>query len=217
MRHKFPSIKHLPWSNQLDDDDFIECLDAFKNQEVIVLEKLDGENFQIYRDAAHARSVDSRDHWTRHWVKGLAGSVQYKIPKGWRVSGENLFAEHSIHYDGLSTFFFVFGVFDDRNVYVAWDEVEKLALELGLRTVPVLYRGTWDEEQIKKCFTGKSFFGDSQQEGYVVRLASSFHYGEFDSYCAKFVRENHVQTPHNWLYTNIKRNELKESLKRHYA
>ncbi|MNJ76481.1 hypothetical protein D3C77_737690 [compost metagenome] len=81
------------------------------------------------------------------------------------------------------------------------------ASRLHLATVPVLYRGIWSEEAAKACYTKHSLCG-GEQEGYVVRLAAAFAYGDFKRSAAKFVRKNHVQTDEHWLSKPIEPNLL---------
>ena len=105
---------HLPWSPGLQNDDrVIESLDGFVGKRVIVTEKLDGENTTMYNDAIHARSIDGRHHPSRDWVKGFHGSIKHLIHPLYRVCGENVYAEHSIHYNALKTYFYGFGLWLD--------------------------------------------------------------------------------------------------------
>ena len=84
-------------------------------REVVVTEKLDGENTTMYTDYIHARSLDSHHHPSRDWVKQLHGEIGYKIPVGWRVCGENMYARHSIVYYDLTTYFYGFSIWDETN------------------------------------------------------------------------------------------------------
>lgn len=69
---KYPRTPHLPWSPGASVDDVrLEGLDGFEGEEVVVTEKLDGENTTLYRDGLHARSMDSAHHPSRTWVKAL--------------------------------------------------------------------------------------------------------------------------------------------------
>ena len=73
---------HLPWSqHKTTDDKVLDCVDEFKNRQVVVTEKLDGENTSMYSDHYHARSLDSRNHPSRNFAKSLHGSIQHEIPK----------------------------------------------------------------------------------------------------------------------------------------
>lgn len=208
-RKKYPRSFHLPWSlGATDDDKTLSSTDHFVGQEVVVTEKLDGENTSIYPDGyVHARSLDSRHHESQNWVRALAGKIARDIPSTMRICGENVFAKHSIGYEALKSFFFTFGIFEG-DVSLSWDEVVAYSEMLELETVPVLYRGVWDETAVKACYTGVSRFG-SVQEGYVVRLAKSFSMDEYPVSLAKFVRANHVAegTAH-WRSQSVAPNKL---------
>ena len=66
---------------------------------------------------------------------------------------------------------------------------------LGITPVPVLYSGIWDETAIRDLADSMDL---NKAEGYVVRLADSFHYDDFGTSVAKFVRADHVQTDKHW-------------------
>ncbi|MBW5466963.1 2'-5' RNA ligase [Brevibacillus formosus] len=199
MLKKYPRTFHLPWSrSRTDDDKILRTVGHFEGKEVVVTEKLDGENTTLYRNHIHARSLDSKDHASRHWVKMLHGTISFHIPEGWRICGENVYALHSIYYEHLTSYFYVFSIWNENNECLSWDETVEWAALLGLETAPVLYRGIWSEETVKSCYTKKSVFG-GEQEGYVVRLTERFSYEDFKQSVAKFVRKNHVQTDQHWL------------------
>jgi hypothetical protein len=215
---KFPKISHLPWSDAIDQrtDRVLsekEVLDSFQGREVVVTEKVDGENTSMYRDYIHARSLNSRNHPSRNWVKNLHARIAHEIPEDWRICGENLYAAHSIQYRGLPSFFLVFAIYNERNECLGWDEMVSYAGILELATVPVLHRGHYDENRIKACFPGQSVFAGSPQEGYVVRLADAIPWVNHRTSVAKFVRKGHVQTSHNWMSQPIVPNTLADGAK----
>jgi hypothetical protein len=226
---KYPRTFHLPWSpGRSKDDRILKSVDHFVGREVIITEKVDGENQSLYGLTPdgmplglHARSIDGRHHPSRNWAKNLHGYIQHLIPQGWIINAESMYALHSIEYTELPSFVLVFGIWNEKNVCIPWDETEEWvallnseldgmgappALRLGL--VPVLYRGIWNEEQVKACFTGVSRYG-GDQEGYVVRLADSYPRSRFHQSVAKYVRKDHVQdTVHNWQNKPVIPNKL---------
>ncbi|WP_068613224.1 RNA ligase family protein [Paenibacillus tuaregi] len=208
MKVKYPKTMHLPWSRSYTDDDrILRDTDHFAGKEIVITEKMDGENTTMYQDFIHARSLDSKDHSSRHYVKTLHGGIRYMIPEGYRLCGENVYAKHSLHYTSLPGYYMLFSVWDDRNICLSWDETTAWAEKLGIPHVPILYRGIWSEEAAKACYTKQSKCG-GEQEGYVVRLASEFPYEDFKRSVAKFVRKNHVQTDEHWLSKPIEPNGL---------
>lgn len=159
------------------------------------------------RHRCHARSLDSKHHPSRNIVKQIHATIAPQIPEGWKLFGENIYAKHSILYDKLTDYFYLFGVWTDKQECLSWDDTVAWAEILGLQTVPVLYSGVWDEDKIKACWTGKSAFGE-EQEGYVVRLASSFKLEDFSKSVMKVVRRGHVQTSQHWMTEQIVPNLL---------
>jgi len=209
---------NLPWSKSKSDNDvwWNNC-DGFKNKEVVITHKLDGECITIYEDGTtHARSLDSRHHPSRSWIKSIASKLSHEIPNNWRICGENLYAWHSIFYTNLPTYFFVFGIYDENNNCIGWQETKEWCNLLSLHTVPVIYEGTWDETHIKNLqfncpfptFTSPNQLQACESEGYVVRLRESFHFDQFNKSVAKYVRPHHVQTDEHWMYKKVIPNDL---------
>jgi hypothetical protein len=209
MYTKYPRTPHLPWSpGKSGDDRIIESITLLSQlEDILVTEKLDGENTTLYRDHLHSRSLDYQPHPSRDWVKRLHAQICSDIPESFRICGENVFAKHSIFYRSLTTYYFVFAIFQDATC-LSWPETVEWCQLLGLKTVPVLYRGWWDEEAIKSCWRGISVFGD-EQEGYVVRNANRFKSLDFQDNVAKYVRAQHVKTSQHWLSETLIPNQLK--------
>jgi len=206
VRIKHPRIHHLPWSEDRDEDDLsLDDLGIFKNQEVVVTLKLDGENSSLYTDYIHARSLDSVSHPSQSWVRQLQSQIGYNIPKDWRICGENVYAKHSIYYKNLSTYFYVHSIWNDKNECISWDDTLTWAKLLELETVPLLYRGIFDVGKIKSLFAKL----EGENEGYVIRLAKSFSYNDFTKCVGKYRRANHVTSSTHWKHEKIINNKLK--------
>ncbi|MFI7503990.1 RNA ligase family protein [Streptomyces sp. NPDC049687] len=204
MRVPYPRTHHLPWSPGVSADDVrAGGVSGFVGREVVVTEKLDGENTTLYADGLHARSVDSAHHPSRAWVKALQGRVCARIPAGWRVCGENMYARHSIPYDALEGYFYGFSVWDDRERCLGWDETVRFLRGLGVPVPPVLWRGVFDERALRRLRveTGR-------QEGYVVRTVEGFAREDFAGRVAKWVRAGHVTTGTHWMHAAVVANGL---------
>jgi hypothetical protein len=191
---KYPRTHHLPWSEGINSDDrIIPSLDGLQG-DVVVTEKMDGENTTMYRDYIHARSVDGRSHPSRSWVKQFWSTICADIPEGWRICGENMYAQHSIAYDALPSYFLGFSIWNEHNVCLPWDETLEWFELLGITPVPVIYRGVFSDS-IRDI---KNEWGTC--EGYVIRSTGPIAYGEFKHKIAKFVRAGHIQTIKHWMY-----------------
>ncbi len=208
QRIKYPRTPHLPWSPGFTDDDIRKKgVSFFQGKNVIVTEKMDGENTTMYNDYIHARSVDSRTHSSRNWVKQLHARICYEIPEGWRFCGENVYAEHSIKYNDLESYFILFSIWNDQNECLSWKETLEWAEALSLATPKMLYQGSWNEEIVRNIS-----IDEKTVEGYVVRNADSFHFDDFQQNISKWVRPNHVQSDEHWMYSEIRPNRLRSSL-----
>ncbi|MFG2961542.1 RNA ligase family protein [Streptomyces sp. NPDC048291] len=204
MRTHYPRTRHLPWSPGASADDLrVTDLSGLRGREVVVTEKLDGENTTLYADGLHARSPDSAHHPSRTWVKALQARIGHAVPEGWRVCGENMFARHSIAYDGLESYFYGFSVWDGEGRCLDWDRTVVFLRGLGVPVPRVLWRGVFDERALRalRLETGR-------QEGYVVRVADGFDAREFGDRVAKWVREGHVQTDTHWMHAAVVENGL---------
>jgi hypothetical protein len=207
-RYKYPRTPHVAWSpGASDDDEQMADAEVFAGQEVIVTEKMDGENTTLYRDGLHARSLDSRHHVSRDWVKAWHGGIAHEIPEGWRLCGENVYARHSVAYEALTSYFYLFSLWDADNRCLSWAETEEWAALLGCPTPRVLYAGLWDEAKVREIAVDTEV-----SEGYVIRTAAGFAYEDFRRHVAKWVRPGHVQTDQHWMHAMVIPNGLAERL-----
>lgn len=210
---KYPRTFHCPWSpgRMNRDERTMPSMEQFIGQQVVVMEKMDGENTSMYSDYIHARSMETLDpHPSRSRVKALWSSICSDIPEGWRLSVENLYAKHSIHYKSLPDFAVLFAIWDENNVCRSWEETKEWGALLGLAMCPVLYEGIYDEDLIKRLH--KEERNGDQCEGYVIRNSGSYPYGEFRKWVCKYVREGHVQNAHgHWKRGIFTPNEKKAS------
>jgi hypothetical protein len=205
---KYPRTYHLPFSpGKTSDDKSLKNMNHLFGKEVIVTEKMDGENTSLYFDGFHARSLDSRHHPSRNWVKNFHSQIKHDIPHGWRICGENLYAQHSLAYDNLSSYFLGFSIWNENNVCLSWDDTLDFFRILEIEPVKTLYRGLYSDEVIQDIIKNLDL---TTQEGFVVRLTNSFAFRDFSKSVAKWVRKNHVQTSEHWSNSEIIPNKLKK-------
>lgn len=204
---KYPRTYHLPWSETKSKDDrVLDNCDNFKDKEVVVTLKLDGENTSMYSDYIHARSINSKNHESRNFVKNIHSKIMADIPDRWRICGENMYAKHSIHYKNLESYFYIFSIWNEKNVCLNWAETKEYSELFNLPLVPVLYEGIFDEKIIKNLV--KPFYNENEMEGYVIRIKDSFNYKDFKKSVAKYVRKDHVATHGHWMRQIVEPNIL---------
>ena len=208
MRYKYPRTYHLPYSASVTKDDRQLTDDScFYGKNVIVSEKMDGENISIYQDGFHARSLDSKHREYHSWLISYIQNFMYDLPNGdWRICGEYLYAKHSIGYHDLPSYFMGFSLWHN-DVCQDWNTTAAFFNKHGIVSVPVLYKGIYDTKTVKKIAEEVVERGG---EGVVVRNQDSFTLNEWQDNIAKYVRPNHVQTDEHWQYSKIEKNELKK-------
>lgn len=203
-RIKYPRTPHLPWSpGATSDDVYLANIEHFVGKQVVITEKMDGENTTLYPNGLHARSLDSRHHPSRDWVKALQAQIGYQIPAGWRICGENCFAQHSVSYNNLASYFLAFSVWNEHNSCLPWRDTTEFLQTIGVTPVPVLFEGLFNAEAIKQLVVNTEI-----SEGYVVRLADGFAFEDFPQSIAKWVRTNHVQSDEHWMHQAVVPNGL---------
>jgi ATP-dependent RNA circularization protein (DNA/RNA ligase family) len=197
--YKYPRTFHLPQSETISSDDKKAGPDTLaylgSGIELIVTEKMDGGNVTMMRDFFYSRSLDSGTHSWDTPAKAIHARIAHEIPEKWRISGESLYARRSVSYDNLPGPFVVFGIWDETNTLLSWDEMVEWAELFELPVVPILYRGNDFKEAVNAW--GKVLNSDVS-EGYVVRDSGRIAYDDFNIKVAKYVRFNHVRTDAKW-------------------
>lgn len=195
-RYSYSRTPHLPWSpGATSDDKRLRNTKHFEGQVVVITEKRDGENTTLYPDGyVHARSIDGtgkpyQSHIIKKWRE-----VAFECDEDLRICGENLYARHSLAYDDLTDYFEVFGVYRGTTC-LDWADTGYYSEMLGLRIVPTLYMGAWDEGFVRGlCET----LDTNTVEGLVVRIFNAFETADFGMSVAKWVRTDHVTTDEHW-------------------
>lgn len=205
-RYKYPRTPHFPFSpGATNDDKVLKSMDHFIGRQVVITEKMDGENTTIYNDFYHARSLDSAHKSYHSWLLGFLPAIQYQMKPGFRICGEYLYAKHSIGYDNLKSYFYGFSVWNGKEC-LDWQNTQNEFQRLGIVSVPVLYVGEFDADFVKNLAEQTVKRGG---EGIVVRFADAFQYDDFAMSVAKYVRPNHVQTDEHWSNSIIVPNKIK--------
>ena len=73
-------------------------------------------------------------------IKQLASQLSYLVPDNIHLYGENMFGVHSIEYDGLRSYFYLFAALEDGSRWLSWDKVVEIADEVDVPMVPVVAR-----------------------------------------------------------------------------
>lgn len=155
-----------------------------ENEEVIIFEKLEGENCSItyLEDRLWVRS--------RNWFKkNVEGSHWWEIPNqmdfenklknypGLAFWGELYGNVKHFSYDcpivnnKIQRKFRVFDIWEIKhNRFLEWNKVEEICKDIELETAPVLYKGPWKTDRsLNELAEGASLIGKNLKEGFVMR------------------------------------------------
>lgn len=231
---KYPRTPHLFGSKGTDDDKHMgeaESLRFVSDPSLIVEEKLDGTNVGIHFQSDGEMVLQCRGHLI---AEGM--HPQYDLFKQWAVVnrrnwedhlldqyilfGEWLFARHSVHYCGLTHYFYEFDVYDKTtSTFLSLERRLPLIDKLGVQTVPVVHTGSVDKERLQELIGPSQFDSrfdnpltnrtDELMEGLYLRTEA----GGIVTGRAKFVRPEFVekvkQSTH-WQHQAMVPNLLKE-------
>ena len=207
---KYGRTYHLPWSPGATSDDKIsDAVNSLIGINIVITEKLDGENTGMTNDGVYARShaAFTTSPWSREVRQLHSIKVKNQLEDDVFIFGENMEGIHSIEYTNLDSYFYMFGV-RDHNIWIPWEAVEEYSYLLDIPTVPVLFKGVVNSEKelndlVDKLVKEKSSLG-GEREGIVVRNAGMFHNDDFADNVMKWVRKDHVTTDEHWTRNWVK-------------
>jgi len=201
---KYNRTYHLPWSVGATNDDRIsKDVSSLIGVDIVITEKLDGENCGMTNDGVYARShaAFTTSAWSREVRQLHELKVKGQLEEDVFIFGENMEGIHSIEYANLKSYFYIFGV-RDNNIWIPWKSVEEYSYLLDIPIVPVLFKGKVESEKelkelVEKLVSEPSELG-GEREGIVIRNAGMFHNDDFKDNVMKWVRKDHVQTTTHW-------------------
>jgi hypothetical protein len=207
---KYSRTYHFPFSEGATNDDKIQMdWKGILSNEIVVTEKLDGENTCLKDIGVFARShaAPTINPWAKN-MQEIWGRLKNDLGD-LEIFGENLYGVHSIEYDRLEDYFFVFGI-RQGDYWLSWNDVEEYCTIFDLKTAPVVKIDFFEEKQIlpfiqHEIKKGSAFGGEC--EGFVFKTKKQFHVDDFSKNVLKYVRKNHVQTDEHWT-RNWKRAKL---------
>ena len=216
IKLKAPRIYHLPWSEVMSKDDkVIRHNNMFNGKDVVVTVKYDGSSISLYNDGSfHSRSIqssrqhESNDYLHSWWANKLYSNGYLLIHTKWpnlRLVGENMYATHTIEYTNLEDIFLLHSAWNGSTC-LSWEDTLNICFVLNITSVPVLYKGPYDETKIKS-FNTLDKYRDDVVEGYIVRNSNEYEYNQSDFNIAKFVSNRFViKDDKHWALNGFKKN-----------
>jgi hypothetical protein len=235
--YKYPRTFHLPYSPKRGSDDKVLIDDSnFEGKNVVVMEKMDGENTTIYTNHLHARSLDSAKDESHRWLERFRNYITPQImtelnkitpSKNWRICGENLFYKHTVFYQDLESIFLGYSIWLENqttdkttNHSLSWTQTKLIFDKIGISYPNLIYQGIYDKKKIleefekyKQNFENQSKeIATRQVEGFVIRLENDFSYQDFSKSVAKYVCDDfEITSSKHWRYEAKTLNQLKNN------
>jgi len=222
---RFPHTPHIAWLGKGSprDDKVLNPADVenLLSGEILVEEKLDGANLGISVNAQGELQVQNRGQYLIEpysgqfsrlgaWIKQHKYALLDHLEPSWILFGEWCAARHSISYQSLPDWFVLFDVYDRKHEnFWSSDRRNRLAIALGLKTVPDLYRGRANLSQLIDLLnSSQSRYRNGPPEGIVIRRQSP----EWCDARAKLVRAEFTQAiEEHWRGRNIEWNKVVHS------
>lgn len=230
---KYPRTPHLFGSRGAADDKHLSEEDSLRliaDSSLIVEEKLDGTNVGLHFHSDGEMILQCRGHLIaegmhrqydlfKHWAKIKCRTWEEHLEDRFILFGEWLFARHSVHYLQLDHYFYEFDIYDKfTNAFLDLEQRLVLIEKLGVHTVPVVYVGPADKEQLQGLIGPSQFDGrfENPWTGQTDRLMEGLYLRtEADGVVtgrAKFVRPEFVEKVKrstHWQYQPMVPNLLK--------
>lgn len=201
---KYFRTYHLDFSEGATSDDKIsKDISSIIGREIVITEKLDGENNCITNTSVFARShsAPTQNPWsTKIWE--IQRNIGRSLNNDVYLFGEGMQAIHSIEYSKLESYFYLFGV-RDCDTFLSWKDTEDYSFLLDIPTTPILFKGIVNSEKELRELTNEIYKPNEsmlggQMEGYVIRIADAFKQEDSHKYVLKYVRKNHITTDKHW-------------------
>lgn len=198
--------------NKLTLDHKDQC--ALLTGQVEITEKMDGANVGIIRNkkgwtlqkrrGLADEGVHAQFSFFWNWARANNDRIM-KIPIGWIIYGELLYAKHHIYYDQLPSLFLVFDVWNGK------EYIKSEKSEFEFLTVPTLYYGNEATmEMIDQFMKEKSIYSSIDlREGIVIKNYKKQMRGKLVR--PEFMKELDEDETHWSLKTPVIRNKLCET------
>ena len=220
---RFPRTPHIAWLGEgLPRDDKVLSsheIEVLLSGAVVVEEKLDGANLGVSLGPTGMLRAQNRGQYLAEpftgqfsrltaWLARHQCVLAEKLHNDWILFGEWCAARHSLDYEALPDWLVVFDVYD-RKQQRFWSSARRnaLAAELGLATVPLLFRGKASFPELEQLLSNRtSHYRAGPPEGMVIRRES-------EQWCerrAKLIRAEFTQTiGEHWRSRAIEWNRLR--------
>lgn len=218
---KYPKMLRLPLENMQKETKHYankKDIELLLSDEVVIEEKLDGSIVSFTRDGSDIITYGRRNEIMRNgilknkskayvnldeWYWNNYELIQ-KIPDGWTIFGEWLYAKHTIFYDRLFDYWLCFDIFNGKEFVFLNDRESNFLDDLDLCLIRVIDFGNFSISDLKKYVnTKKSAYGDTT-EGFVIKNFKRQLFMKF----VKYEFDIDLEESEHWLNQPLEINRL---------
>ncbi len=191
---KFPKTPYI-FSKGTREDKILDKdkVKLFLESNVIIQEKIDGNNLMIFADEAgpHFKSrssivtgYDTKFKSLDLWYKTHEKEIKKISDKNLYLIGEWVFWKHSIHYLSLPSYFIAYDIFDaNEQKFLSQKKVSRILNNTKIVYNQPIYEGSINGKDNLEHLIENSNFGASKKEGLVIRIDDE----NYNIYRAKYV------------------------------
>ena len=228
---KFPRTAHVYSERRYREDlqlSELETKDLFEN-ELIIQEKVDGANLGLYmkdgeiyainRNTPIDYSITRNDQFKKlgKWINNNYVDLSSILEDNKMLFGEWLYAEHSVRYDNLPSYFLSFDIFDlNEEKFVSQTKLEDILEDTDISYNPVLYKGRINSISDLDNLMVQSQFGPEKMEGLYLRVDDENHLVKRNKYVgAHFIQA--IEEDGHWKNKGMKINKSNNVLESYWS
>jgi len=177
------NILHLPNSPLYNEDNGIDPLDLkdFGIPEVVVFESHDGVEYRLSQTGINKKTLP---YCVNEPYYNFAVDVMKQddiMDKRKTLIMRNIKKQKSTEYYNMLSYDWLYWLIDGPDqCYSSWNDTQKFANLLNIRTPNVIYEGQFDIEKIQTAFDYYCDFNSNDVQGYIVRYKEQFASEDFN-------------------------------------
>ena len=185
----FPRTPHLFGQEVYRDDLQLseEETELFLSQPIIIQEKIDATNIGVSLDRSRnpifqkrgskisPEEIVSSKEFSKlaKWFEIHEDELQEMLGRNKILFGEWCYAQHTVHYDQLPSYFMAFDIYDkEKKLFLPQKQVQHVLSPTDIQHNPILYEGVIKSREDLDGYNVQSSFGSELREGVYLRIDS---------------------------------------------
>lgn len=171
-----------------------------EGEEVVLTEKIHGSSC-VYHYDGETFHVRSRNHWRKpsdacyFWRAAERQEIARKIRAYEHLAfyGEVFGPIQDLKYGLVDPTFRCFDILNIRNgEWLNYDDAQAILRDAGIESVPLIYRGPWQESLTETLCEGKSLIASHTREGFVAKPSKERYHDRLGRVILKSVGQGYL-------------------------